>query len=178
MTKILSSKPIFHADLFTVFEDSIELQNKEKRTYHHVKRNSAISVIPITANNEVYLINQYRYLYEKWMVEAIAGMVDPGEDPLTTAKRELKEESGLEAKAWKQIGLMHGAGSIVTWDHYLFVAKEITEGDSQLEASEQIELIKVPISVAVEKVLNGEITTSASMTSILLVNQLLIEGKI
>lgn len=172
-TKILARKPVFQADLFTVFEDSIELSNGENRIYHSVKRNSAITVVPVTIDNEVYLIKQYRHLYERWMTEAIAGMIDPGEDPLTTAKRELKEETGLEAKNWEQIGMIHAAGSIVTWDHYIFLARDITEGEAQPETSEQIELIKLPISEAVALVMNGTITTSASVASVLMVQQLL-----
>jgi ADP-ribose pyrophosphatase len=178
MTKLVSRKPIFKADLFTVFEDSVELLNSEKRTYHSVKRNAAVSVVPLTSDNQVYLIKQYRHMYERWMLEAIAGMIDPGEDPLTTAKRELKEESGLEAKEWKQLGVVHAAGSIVTWDHFTFMAKGITEGESRLEASEQIELVKMPLEEAVEKVMNGEITTSGSIANILMLHQLLITGKL
>lgn len=173
ITKVTARTPILQKDLFTVFEDSIELPNGEKRTYHSVKRSNAITVIPVTADNEIYLIKQYRHMYEKWMFEAVAGMVDSGEDPLTSAQRELKEEIGIEAKNWTQLGVTNAAGSVVTWDQYIYLATELTVGIAQLESSEQIELIKMPFEQAVEMVMNGEITISASIIGILMAQEYL-----
>lgn len=178
MTKLLSRNTILKKDLFTVYEDHIELPTGSKRIYHNVQRAPAVSIFPITEENEVYLIKQYRYLHEKYLVEGVAGIIDEGESAIDAAKRELKEETGISAENLTQIATMHAAGSIVTWEQPIFVAQGLTLGDAQMEESEDISLIKIPVSEAVELVINGEVNTGASVAGILMLEKWLERGKL
>lgn len=176
MIKLLSRKPILQKQLFQVFEDEVELPNGARRVYHNVQRNPAVSIFPLTDEHEVYLIKQHRYLYDDVLLEGIAGFIDEGEEPEQTARRELKEETGITAQKIIQFGTMQAAGSIVTWSHPLFVAKGLSFGDTAMEESEDIEVLKMPLSKAVKLVLDGEIKTGASMIGILMLNQLVSNG--
>ncbi len=178
MTKLLSRNTILKKDLFTVYEDHIELPTGSKRIYHNVQRAPAVSIFPITDENEVYLVRQYRYLHEKYLIEGVAGIIDEGESALDAAKRELKEETGITAEKFIQIATVHAAGSIVTWEQPIYVAQGLTLGDAQMEESEDISLIKIPVTEAVELVMSGEVNTGASIAGILLLDKWLEKGKL
>ncbi len=178
MTKVLSRKSIFRSRFFTVNEDEVELPTGSRRVYHNVIRDPAVSVFPLDDDYNIYLIDQYRYLHGKRLLEAVAGMVDENEATLDTAKRELKEEAGITAEEWIPLGVQVAAGSISTWNQPLFVAKKLNLGKQQLEESEDIKVVKISLDEAVQKVLHGEIETSASVTGILMIDKMRQEGKI
>lgn len=177
MTKLLSRKPVFKSKLFTVYEDEIQIPSGLKKTHHNVLRDPAVSIFPLEGEC-VYLIDQYRYLHEKRLIEAVAGMIDPGEEPIVAAKRELREEAGITARDWISLFVEKTAGSIAIWNQYLFVAKDLSFGDQELEDSEDIKLIKMPLQDAVSKVFNNEIETGSTVSGLLMIDKLRREGKL
>src|SRR6185437_7183126 len=110
-----------------------------------------------TDKKEMYLISQYRYTLKSNSLEAVAGFIDEGETPLQAAKRELKEETGMTASSWEEIGKLEIAGSVVRGQTYLFLARDLEIGEAEPEEDEDITLLKMPIKEAVTKVFGGEI---------------------
>ncbi len=178
MTKLLSRKSIFQAKFFTVSEDELTLPTGSKRTYHNVKRDANVSVFPIDEDYTIYLIDQYRYLHQGRLIEAVAGMIEGEYTPLETAKKELKEEVGMKAETWTELATIKAAGSIITWDQILFLAKGLNFGEQELEESENIKLIKMSLDEAVGKVMQGEINTGSTVVGILMIDRLRQEGKL
>jgi len=179
MTKVISKKEIFKGKMFTVYEDQLVLSTGSKRTYHSIIRRPAVSVFPLDKEGNIYLIDQYRYLHENRLIEAVAGMIEDGEDIKNTAVRELREELGIKAKKIKYLGKMRSAGSIVSWYQELFLAQDLEFGDMEHEESEDIKPVKMKFSKAVEKVVNWEIdSTPPTMFGILLIDKLISQGKI
>lgn len=178
MIKVLSRKPVFKADLFDVFETEVELPNGETHTYHDAVRKTAISAFPLTDNHEIYLIDQYRYLHKGRIIEAVAGFIEESEKPIDAAKRELKEETGIEAETWQELSTVDAAGSIITWEQPLFLAKNLKLGQATPEDSEDIKLVKFTLSQAVELVMSGVIRTASSIVGILMIDKLVQEGKL
>lgn len=176
--KVISKKPVFKGRLLDVYEVELELPNGSKRIHHTAARPPTVSVLPVTDTGLVYLISQYRYLLESVSLEVMAGFVDKNETPLQAAKRELKEETGISASDWKKLAVIEMAGSVFRAQAYLFVAKEIKEGKATPEDDEQIDVVKIPLDTAVEKVLAGEINHSASVIAILMANELRKRGKL
>lgn len=170
--KIVSQKNIFKAELFDVWE--IDFQNKEgkKKIHHIVERTPTVSVFPINYNYEIYLISQYRYMLKKTALEAVAGYMKEDEAEIETAKRELKEETGITATKWEQIGKVEMGASVFRGQNHLFLARELLLQEPMLEDDEKISLVKMPLSEAVRKVISGEINHSASMIGILLLGEL------
>lgn len=175
--KILSKKPVFQAKLFTVRELELEVNNK-RIIQNDVVRNPVVLVFALTEKNEIYLISQYRRLLEKRATEVIAGFIDEGETPLAAAKRELKEEAGLEASEWKEITTLNMAGSVTKGEAHLFLARDLKVGVPQPEEDEDITSIVVPFEKAVEKALNGEINVATTVAGIFIIDKLMREKKL
>lgn len=169
--KALSEKSVFQAELFTVKEVEIEA-NKKKLTQHDVIRNPVVTVFAITDNNEIYLISQYRRLLNKTTLEAVAGFIDEGEEPLEAAKRELKEEIGITAADWKKLNVLNTAASVIKGEAHLFLARGLKIGNPELEDDEDITPVLIPFKEAVEKVLKGEIDIATTIAGILMIDKL------
>ncbi|MDP3987817.1 MAG: NUDIX hydrolase [Candidatus Levybacteria bacterium] len=173
--KILSQQKVFKAELFDVLEVKL-LEDEKTRIHHNVERRPTISVLPLTDAFEIYLVSQYRYIWKKVQLEAVAGFVEKRESPLNAAKRELKEETGIEANHWEELSRVEINASVVKSLVYIFIAKDLKQTGEEIEKG--IEFIKIPLEDAVKKVMTGEINTSASMIGILLLDKLRKEKKL
>ncbi len=177
-TKVLSQKTVLKADFFQINEVNLQLKDGSKRTYLDGRRDPSVCVLPMDENGDIYLIKQYRYMYEKYLLQTIGGMVEHKLSPLESAKKELAEEAGMQAKEWLEIGRYNAATSILTWEVIMFFAKGLNMVEKNLEADEDITLVKMSLTGALEKVFSGEITTVPSITLILWVDKLRQLGKI
>lgn len=177
-SKIIAKKNVFKAKLFTVEEIKLQLPDKKEKIHHLARRNPTVTVFPLTDSYDLYLVSQYRYMLEKKTLEAMAGFIDSGETSLQAAKRELIEETGIVAHQWEELSRIELAGSVFRAQAHLFLAKDLTFGKPQPEEDEEIELIKMPLQVAVAKVITGEINHSASMIGILMLDKLRKEKKL
>jgi 8-oxo-dGTP pyrophosphatase MutT (NUDIX family) len=169
---IISKRKVYQAKFFNVEEQEVEADDK-RFIYSIVNRVPVVGVIPITDNNEVYLVSEYRYLFKKNILGLIGGHVDKGENVLETAKRELKEEVGIEALEWIKLSYIEGSSSVIIAPATIYIAKKLQMGESKPEEFEDIKLIKLPLEEAVKKVISGEINGSLSMIGILLLDELI-----
>jgi ADP-ribose pyrophosphatase len=165
--KIASQEEVFKGPLFTVTKTEFKLEDGLKKVHYNVHRRPTVSIFPIDDKGNIYLISQYRVLYKRDFIEAVAGYIDSGEEPITAAKRELQEETGITAKTWVDLGAVQMAASAIKAESYLFLAKDLSFGRDNPEPGEVISLKKIHIKEATQKVLSGEITTSISMIGIL-----------
>lgn len=168
---VVATKNVLQTKLFTVEEVQLQLANKQIQTHHVVKRKPTVSVFPITDNNEIFLVSQYRYMLKSQTLESMAGFIDPGEEALSAAKRELREETGITASIWEDLGTIALAGSVIAANNHLFVARDLTFGEQDLQDEEDIEVVKLSLEKAVEKVITGEISHAASVIGILLLER-------
>ena len=176
--KIVSHKSILKTELFDVKRIDFENGGGEKKTHYEAERTPVISVFPLTELYEVYLISQYRAMLKKISLEAVAGYVKKKETTIAAAKRELKEETGIEAEQLEEIARIEMAGSVFRSKVSLFLAKGLEAGKNNLDEDERIEVVKMPLEAAVEKVMTGEINHSSSMLGILLLDKLRSQNKL
>ncbi len=175
-SKIISEQAVFKSKFYKIDRTVIE-RNGKTFTKDIISRNRTVIILPITENNEVYFVSQYRDSHVKVLLELPAGNMDNNDSPLDNAKRELKEETGLTAKTWNQIGILYTSANI-KGDVYVFVAKDLTQGKSDQDDDEEIEVLKMPLSEAINKVETGEINVISNMAVLLLFDRLNREGKI
>lgn len=176
--KIVSQKTILKTELFNVKEIGLKSSAGKIKIHHEAERAPVVSVFPLTDQYEIYLISQYRYMYKKSVLEAVAGYVKKKETTIAAAKRELKEETGIEAAQLEEIARIRMAGSVFKSTTNLFLAKGLEMGDNNLDDDEEIAVVKMPLSEAVEKVMTGEINHSSSMIGILLLDKLRMQKKL
>lgn len=176
--KIISRKNLINSKFFEVEKEKVKLPNGNIHIYETVIRRPTVMIIPLTNDYELYLIRQYRHMLNDYAIEFAAGHIDDGEKALFTAKRELKEETGLTARHWEEIGRVEGSASVIQSKLHYFLAKELEEGESEPEEGEEIELIKISFKKAVEMVLSGKINNLPTMYGILLLEKLVKEKRL
>jgi 8-oxo-dGTP pyrophosphatase MutT (NUDIX family) len=179
MTKILKEQTILSEEnAIEVRKVDLEFPNGRKASHYIVERVPVSVVFPITAHNQIYLIYQYRYLLGKKILEAVSGRIEKGESALKTARRELLEEAGISAGSFEELSKIELASSFFRAKVSLFLARDLEVGKQELEDSEEIEVVRMPISEAIKKVMSGEIQSASTIAGILMIDRLKKEGKL
>lgn len=138
-------------------------------------KNLAIGIIPLDEDNNTWLVGQYRFPLNEYSWEIPEGGGQLKVDPLTSAKRELKEETGLLANEWTEIMRLNTSNSVTDELGIIYLARELTIGESAPDEDEQLEIKKVPFEEAYRMVMQGEIKDSLSVAGILKLKLLLEE---
>lgn len=136
----------------------------------HVRSPGAAAVVALTDSDEVVLVTQFRAALGRSVVEIPAGLRDvAGEDPLDTARRELREEAGREGGRWSVLGTIHSAPGITDSEVIVFLAEGVTAGSSAPHGPEErhMSVETVPLAVAVRDVLDGRITDAKTAFGLL-----------
>jgi 8-oxo-dGTP pyrophosphatase MutT (NUDIX family) len=164
----LSSETRYDNNWITVTEHRVLNPAESPAIYGEVHfKNIAIGILPIDENGFIWLVGQYRYPLKAYSWEIPEGGGKITEPPLETAKRELKEETGLEAAHWEQILEMHLSNSVTDERALVFLAMNLTEGASSPEETEVLSLRKVSLADAQRMVDRAEITDAISVAAIL-----------
>lgn len=133
-------------------------------------KNKAIGIVAIDEQENTWLVGQWRYPLNEWSWEIPEGGGTFEANPLESAKRELKEETGLTATHWKQIVRTHLSNSVSDEEGFIFLAEGLTQGNRELEESEaDMKSWKLPLREAVQMVIEGKITDSLSVMGLLAV---------
>lgn len=165
----LATRPIYENRWIAVTENDVITPGQSKGIYGKVHfKNKAIGIIPLAKDGFTWLVGQYRYTLDAYSWEIPEGGGPPGEDPLDTAKRELKEETGLEADQWTPVMRFHTSNSVTDEEGLIFLAEDLDEGAQQLEITEaDLKVWHLPFKEALDLVLDGSITDSMSVAGIL-----------
>ncbi|HEX8749453.1 MAG TPA: NUDIX hydrolase [Pyrinomonadaceae bacterium] len=166
--RTLSSREVYENNWIRVREDSVIRPDGEQGIYGVVHfRNTAVGVLAIEEDDSIYLVGQYRYTLERYSWEIPEGGCAENEEPLSAAKRELEEETGLSASHWERLGEAYLSNSVTDELAVWYVAKGLTQGEHNPEGTEVLRLKRVPFSRALEMVLAGEITDALSRLAIM-----------
>ena len=165
-TKI-SSEEIFNGVAIHLFKDEILLPNGHTGIREIIRHPGAVCVLPITEEGDVIFVNQFRYALNKVTLEVPAGKLEKGEDPMEAALRELSEETGLSAKNIFSIGDLYTTPALIDEVIHMYIATDLTQGEQHLDYDEFVNTLKIPLSKAVDMVMNGEIKDSKTQTIIL-----------
>ena len=130
-------------------------------------KNRAVGIIAVDRDANIRLVGQFRYTLNQYSWEIPEGGSPPGEELLESAKRELREETGLTAGKWRELMRLHLSNSVSDEEAIIFLAEDLTEGEAMPEETEALVVRNVPFSEAVQMVMNGEITDSMSVAGIL-----------
>ncbi|MDQ0412263.1 NUDIX hydrolase [Mesobacillus stamsii] len=155
-------------DRFMVTVDRVILPNEEEKTFSYLEFAKGVCILPVTENNEVVCLKQYRHAMKGWQWELPAGMIEPeGSSPLEIAKKELEEETGFVAEHWLDLGSFYPSPGSTTEEIFLFAAAGLTKTEQKLENSEQIELHTMSMEELKNLVAEGTFKHGAGLAAIL-----------
>ncbi len=150
-----------------VFVDQVIKPDGEPGTYATVRMKKGVAILPVTKDGKVYLTSQFRYGIGKDSIEVISGGIDGEEPPIEAARREAKEELGIEAEDWIDMGFFDIETSIVQAPVYLFMVKGLEFTETDPDSTEDIKRIRVTLDEALQMVMENKITHSPSCVLIL-----------
>ena len=164
----LTSRDIYENPWMKVIQDQVIRPNKTNGIYGKVHfKNKAIGIIPLDDDLNTWLVGQYRYTLNAYSWEITTGGVPLTEDTLDGAKRELREETGLIAKKWTKLLKIHTSNSVTDEYGYIFVAEELSQGETDWDDTEELKIMKIPLKEAIDMVMDGRITDSLSIAGLL-----------
>ncbi|MBI1786016.1 MAG: NUDIX hydrolase [Acidobacteria bacterium] len=165
--RLATSREVYRNPWIRVREDRVIRPDGSSGLFGVMEGKTGASVLALNDLHEVYLIREYKHAVARHSLEVMSGGLEPGESPLDAARRELKEEAGLTASEWTELGMIDPFTTFVNAPNYLFLARGIQEGEQSPDHGEVLEVVKTPFSRAVEMVMRGEITHGASCVAIL-----------
>jgi len=175
--KTLSSELIYESPWIAVNKHQTINPAGNPATYSVVNfKNKAIGVLPLSEDGYTWLVGQWRYPLNQYSWEIPEGGGPLGEEPIDTAIRELKEETGIVAQKFEEIMQLHLSNSATDEHAFVFVATNLTFEEAEPEESEDLKVKKVHINDAFDMVMRGEITDGISVAAVFKVKYLLDNG--
>ena len=160
--KLISSKLAYKGKVFNVYTDTIIEPGGHRNTRDVIRHNGSVVILAIDDSKnptdpDIILERQYRHAAGQFLIELPAGTRDPGEAPLAAAKRELIEETGYRAKHWTMLQKYFASPGFLGEWMQIYIARDLREGEAQLEHDENLEVFRMPLSQAVQMVAAGKI---------------------
>lgn len=164
---LLDSEPVFDGVLLHVRRDTVRLPNGREATREYIRHPGAAMIIARPDPDSIVLERQFRYPLARHFIELPAGKIDKGEDPLATAKRELREECGYTAQQWRHLTTLHPCIAYADERIELYLADGLTQVGAALDEDEFLEVMTVPLAQALDWVRDGAITEAKAVTGLL-----------
>lgn len=173
--KTLGQDYIFHGKVFNVRVDDVQLPNCTVGRREVIEHLGGVCVAALTDENELLFVKQFRYPYMEVTEELPAGKRNPGEYPLEAAVRELSEETGATAEHIEPMGQLYPTPGYCGEIIHLFFATGLTIAEPHPDADEFLEIERIPLDRAVERVMAGELPDAKTQVLVLKVARLLQE---
>ncbi len=165
--KTLESETVFSGRVFDVEVRKVELCDGTIARREVVLHNGGATICALDADNNVFMVRQFRSPFEKVLLELPAGKLEKGEDPRACAIRELKEETGMTADEVTDLGFMYSSPGYCGEKIYMFLAKGLSSGEGNPDDGEFLQVTKLPLKEAVDRIMRGEISDAKTVAALL-----------
>ena len=163
----VASQELLRGHFLHAMRDTVRLPDGKEASREYVIHPGAVMVVAELPDGRLVLERQFRYPVQSVMVEFPAGKLDPGEDSLACAQRELLEETGYTARQWARAGVLHPVISYSTEFIDIWFARELTAGERQLDAGEFLDVFSASADELLQWCRDGRITDAKTLTGIL-----------
>ena len=154
---MLTSEEKFSGRVFHITRDEIRLPDGKKGIRELVHSNGGVVIFPVDEQGNVTLVHQFRYAQGKVLLEAVAGKLEKGEEPLPAAKRERQEETGFTADRWTDLGWICTSPGFLTERLYLYLAEGLHPGEQHLDVGEFLRCETIPLGELEDRIARGEV---------------------
>ena len=164
--RTIDSREVFRGRIIRVRQDTVRLPNGKESSREVVEHPGGVGILAIDGEDRVVLVRQYRYAFERVLTEIPAGKRETGEEPFLTAQRELKEEIGAEAGRWTELGALIASPGCYGETLYLYMAEDLTFGETHPDEDEFLEVLRVPFEEAVRQCMDGTLTDAKTVAAV------------
>ena len=171
--RTLQSETVFQGRLLHVKRDRVRLPDGAVSTREYIVHPGAVVILARFDNGDVLLERQHRYALHRDFFELPAGKLDPGEDAADCARRELLEETGHSAAAWRRLATLYPCIGYSDERLEYFVAEGLQAGPPQRDADEFLEVLRLPFAQALDWIRDGRICDAKSVAGLLLLRDAL-----
>lgn len=165
--KTLDSDVIYEGVIFTITHDTVELENGNTAIRDVLLHHGGVCVIPVTDENEIFLVKQFRYPFHTTTREVPAGKLERGENHAECGKRELLEETGCICDEYIYLGEMLPTPAYNSEITYMYMARGLHFEKQNLDPDEFLDVEKIPLADAVQLVMDGRIRDGKTQIAIL-----------
>ena len=165
--KKLTSDVRYEGPIFTITHDTAELENGKTAVRDVLHHHGGVCVIPITENNEIFLVKQFRYPFQTVTREVPAGKLEKGEDHAVCGRRELLEETGYTCSEYVYLGEMLPTPAYNSEVTHMYLAKGLTFSSQNLDPDEFLDVERIPLAEAVKQVMDGTIRDGKTQVTIM-----------
>ena len=161
------SRELVHAGrIVNLRSDTVRLYNGKIAGREVVEHNGGVVIAAVTENGSLLAVRQYRYPVSEELLELPAGKLDPGENPLDCAKRELSEETGCTAKNWVDLGKIYPSPGFCEETLYIFLATELTRGEAHPDEDEFLSVEEVSFSDFMEMIMSNSLPDAKTIVGV------------
>ena len=164
--KQLNEQIIYSGKIIKLHLDTVELPNGKEAFREYVSHNGGAAILAIDSKENIYLVEQFRYPYREEILEIPAGKVEFGEDPKSTAIRELSEETGFIVHDLTEYGVIYPSPGYTNEKLYIYFTKVEERHNIHLDADEFLDVVKMPIEEAFDKICSGVIKDGKTVYAI------------
>jgi ADP-ribose pyrophosphatase len=171
LPKTIKTERLFQGHIFDLIIEEVEEASGIVRKREVINHPGGGVVVPLLDNGDVILVRQYRYPHKKFILELPAGKLEPNEDPLACAKRELLEETGYTAEKYEKLTAMLTTPGFCNEVLHIYLAtglKKSEQGQSLDEGEQTLSVEHIPMATVIKMIELGEITDSKTIVGILL----------
>ena len=167
-SKVNNRTIVYQGKVFELIRENITLENGTTTDVEFIEHPGAAAIIPFLDDSRIVLLKQYRHALKTYIWEIPAGTLDPQEEIISCAKRELIEETGYSASGWQKLGAITPVPGYSDERIHIYLATELQPADQNLDADEVIQVQEVEFKDALDMIGNGTIQDAKSIAGLLM----------